>query len=175
EDRRDYYHAVKAAVASARPYQIEYRINDANGIERWLLESGQPVGFEGQDAYWIDGIISDISERKDDEMRIEALLAEQGAVLDNVMFGILHVRGRRVVSTNRRFDTLFGYREGELVGGSVATLFADEDEYRQALARSLAPLAQGKYYDEERQFRRRDGSLVWCTVSGRALDLERPD
>jgi diguanylate cyclase (GGDEF)-like protein/PAS domain S-box-containing protein len=175
EDRRGYYHAVKDAVAAGRRYEVEYRIVDANGIERWLLESGQPVGFEGQEAYWVDGIISDISERKDNEMRIEALLAEQGAVLDNVMFGILHVRERRVVSTNRRFDTLFGYPEGELVGDSIVVLFADAAEYEHALTAAGPAVLRGEDYSEERQFRRRDGSLFWCSVSGRVLDPERPD
>jgi len=175
EDRRAYYHAVKAAVATARPYEIEYRIVDANGIERWLLESGQPVGFEGQEAFWVDGIISDISERKDNEMRIEALLAEQGAVLDNVMFGILHVRDRRVVSANRRFDTLFGYEDGELVGDPVMVLFPNLEEYEHAIASSNPVLALDREFAEERQFRRRDGSLFWCSVSGRALDPQQPD
>jgi diguanylate cyclase (GGDEF)-like protein/PAS domain S-box-containing protein len=174
EDRRAYYHAVKHAVACARPYEIEYRIVDANGIERWLLENGQPVGFEGQEAFWVDGIISDISERKDNEMRIAALLAEQSAVLDNVMFGILHVRDRRVVSTNRRFDDLFGYQEGELIGDSIAVLFADADEYERALAVARSFIQRGKDYTDERRFRRRDGSLVWCMVSGRVLDFQQP-
>jgi diguanylate cyclase (GGDEF)-like protein/PAS domain S-box-containing protein len=175
EDRREHYRAIKEAVLAVQPYEIEYRIVDADGIERWLLESGKPAAFDGQGAYWIDGIISDISQRKDNEMRIEALLAEQVAVLDNVVFGIVHVRDRRVVSTNRRFDALFGYREGELVGESIARLFPSEDAYRQGLEASYPPLAQGSYYSDERQFRRADGSLVWCTVSGRALDAGRVD
>jgi PAS domain S-box-containing protein len=109
EDRRMHWHVVSEAVRGAQPYEVEYRIIDAEGVERWVQELGQPVGFEGQAAFWIDGLISDISERKHNEMRIAGLLAEQDAVLDNVMFGILHMRDRRVVSTNRRFDELFGY------------------------------------------------------------------
>jgi len=175
EDRREHYRAVKEAMREVRPYEIEYRIVDANGIERWLLESGQPAAFDGQEAYWIDGIISDISQRKDNEMRIAALLAEQDAVLDNVMFGIVHVRARRVVSTNGRFDAVFGYREGELVGESIARLFRSEDDYRKGLEASYPPLAEGGEYSDERQFRRADGSLVWCTVSGRALDAAHVD
>ena len=37
----------------------------------------------------VDGIIADISQRKHHEMRIEALLTEQSAILDNVMFGVM--------------------------------------------------------------------------------------
>jgi len=175
EDRKLQRHYVKEAVLAARPYEIEYRIIDAAGIERWVLESGQPVGFDGNAAFWIDGIISDISERKYNEMRIEALLAEQGAVLDNVMFGILYVRERCVVSTNRRFDELFGYVEGELVGDHVGVLFPTVEDCVQGLEASAPVLARGDDFSEERRFRHRDGRLFWCAVSGRALDPERID
>jgi diguanylate cyclase (GGDEF)-like protein/PAS domain S-box-containing protein len=175
EDRKLQRHFIKEAVLAARPYEIEYRILDAAGIERWVLESGQPVGFEGNAVFWIDGIISDISERKYNEMRIEALLAEQGAVLDNVMFGILYVRERRVVSTNRRFDELFGYAEGELVGDPIGVLFPTVDDYAQGLDAATPVLAGGGDFSDDRAFRRRDGSLFWCAVSGRALDPERHD
>jgi diguanylate cyclase (GGDEF)-like protein/PAS domain S-box-containing protein len=174
EDRRMHWHVVSDAVRAARPYEVEYRIVDADDNERWVLEIGQPVGFAGEAAFWIDGLISDISERKYNEMRIAALLAEQDAVLDNVMFGILHVRERRVVSTNRRFDELFGYDEGELVGDSVAVLFPSIDAYEEGLAASTPALQSGDFADE-RQFRRRDGSLFWCVVNGRALDRQHPD
>ena len=173
EDRKLQRHYVKEAVLAARPYEIEYRIIDAAGIERWVLESGQPAGFAGNAAFWIDGIISDISERKYNEMRIEALLAEQGAVLDNVMFGILHVRERRVVSTNRRFDELFGYVEGALVGDSISVLFPSVEDFEQGRDAADPVLARGGDYVAEQTFRRSDGSVFWCSVSGRALDPER--
>jgi len=174
EDRRQQRHLVREALGAGRSYEIEYRIIDANGIERWVMESGQPIVVDGELA-WVDGIVSDISERKYNEMRIEALLAEQGALLDNVMFGVVHVRERRIVSANRRFDELFGYSEGAMVGDSIATLFPSIEAYEQGLARSAPLLVAGKDYSDEVQFRRRDGSLFWGMVSGRALDPEHPD
>ncbi len=174
EDRRMRRRLAKEAVLAALPYEIEYRIVDAHGVERWVLESGQPVGQNGDAAFWIDGIISDISERKHNEMRIEALLAEQEAVLDNVMFGIVQERDLRIVSTNRRFDELFGYEEGELVGESIAVLFEDFEAYQRGIAASEAVIASGKEFSTEHLYRRRDGSLFMCQVSGRAVDPERP-
>jgi diguanylate cyclase (GGDEF)-like protein/PAS domain S-box-containing protein len=175
EDRRMHRRLIKEAVMAGLPYEIEYRIIDAGGIERWVLESGQPVSVDGNPAYWVDGIISDISERKYNEMRIEGLLAEQGALLDNVLFGVVHVRERRIVSANRRFDELFGYPEGALVGDSIAVLFPTIEDYEHGLARSAAQLAAGCDYSDEGQFRRRDGSLFWGMVSGRMLDPEHPE
>jgi diguanylate cyclase (GGDEF)-like protein/PAS domain S-box-containing protein len=173
-DRRMRRRYVKEAVLAARAYEIEYRIIDADGVERWVLESGQPVAQGGDAAFWVDGIISDIGDRKHDQMRIEALLAEQSAVLDNVVFGIVQERDLRVVSTNRRFDELFGYAEGELVGESIEVLFPDHASYERGIAASAPILAGGKEFSDEHPYRRRDGSLFMCQVSGRAVDPERP-
>jgi diguanylate cyclase (GGDEF)-like protein/PAS domain S-box-containing protein len=174
EDRRMQRHLSKQALLSGRSYQIEYRIVDAFGIERWVLESGQPAGEPGTDSFRVDGIISDISERKHDEMRIEALLAEQGAILDNVMFGVLFVRDRRIVSANRRAEEMYGYGNGELVGASTDILFRTREEYEAFLVDQYPRLARGEDVGHERQVRRRDGSLVWCMVSGHPLEPERP-
>ena len=175
EDRRMQRRVALEALESGSSYEIEYRIIDAGGIERWVLESGQPQGVWGEDAFRIDGIIYDISERKHDEMRIEALLTEQGAILDNVMFGVLFVRQRRIVSANRRGEALFGYGEGEMVGKSTEILFPGRAEYERLWLEHYPGIAQGPDKGEELQFRRRDGSMLWLLVSGVALDPARPN
>jgi diguanylate cyclase (GGDEF)-like protein/PAS domain S-box-containing protein len=172
EDRRMQRRYVNEAIAACRPYEIEYRIIDAAGTERWVAENGQPQGSEADGSWWIDGIISDISERKHNEMRIEGLLAEQSAILDNVMFGVMFVRHRRVVSVNRRCEELFGYSNGELTGGSTAIVFPSFEEFEAAGERQYRSLEQGNDFSEERQYRRSDGTLFWCLVSGCAIDAQ---
>ncbi|MCG2584258.1 EAL domain-containing protein [Massilia sp. TS11] len=174
EDRRRHRRTVLQAIVSGRPYDIEYRIKDAAGVERWVNENGQPQGGGAGVAPWVDGIISDISERKHNEMRIAALLAEQSAILDNVMFGVMFVRDRMVISCNRRAEELFGYGPGEMTGASTAIVFPSAQEFEQAGARQYPELSQGRDFSEERQYRRRDGSLFWCLVSGCALDPQHP-
>ncbi|MCC2956234.1 EAL domain-containing protein [Massilia sp. IC2-477] len=175
EDRRMHRHVVRDALQAGSPYEVEYRIIDAGGIERWVLESGQPLGEAGSAEFRVDGIIYDISERKHDEMRIEALLTEQGAILDNVMFGVLFVRERRIVSANRRSEELFGYGEGEMVGRSTEILFPGRAEYERLWLEKYPRLASGTDAGEEIQFRRGDGSVFWLLVSGCALDAARPN
>ena len=175
EDRRMQRRVALEALESGSPYEIEYRIIDAGGIERWVLESGQPQGVWGEETFRIDGIIYDISERKHDEMRIEALLTEQGAILDNVMFGVLFVRQRRIVSANRRGEALFGYGEGEMVGNSTEILFPGRAEFEHLWLDKYPRLAKGPDTGEELQFRRRDGSIFWLLVSGVALDPLLPN
>ena len=179
EDRRHYRKLAKDAVLGGRAYEIEYRIVDAHGIERWVLENGQPQGVAGEERLRVDGILYDISERKHNEMRIEALLTEQGAILDNVMFGVLFVRQRRIVSSNRRAEELFGYAEGLLDGASTEVLYPDRAAYEHLAAVMYPRMAGGGSVSTdmgtECQARRADGSVFWCTVSGCALDPARPD
>src|SRR5690606_29436883 len=132
-------------------------------------------GEWGSEEFRVDGIIYDISERKHDEMRIEALLTEQGAILDNVMFGVLFVRERRIVSANRRAEALFGYGEAELAGRSTELLFPGRAEYERLWLEQYPKIAGGLDAGEEIQFRRRDGSSFWLLVSGCALDSARPN
>lgn len=170
EHRRMQARTVQEAMASGRPYELEYRIVDASGTERWVAENGQPQKDEATGAAWVDGILSDISERKHNEMRIEGLLAEQSAILENVMFGVMFVRARRVVSVNRRCEELFGYPPGVMAGQSTMIMFPNEADFDEAGRLQYEGLAKDHDFSEERQYRRADGSLFWCLVSGRALD-----
>ncbi|WP_373889865.1 EAL domain-containing protein [Massilia sp. H6] len=175
EDRRMQRHLAKQALEAGASYEVEYRIIDAVGIERWVLESGQPQGVWGGEDLRVDGIIYDISARKYDQMRIEALLTEQGAILDNVMFGVLFVRERRIVSANRRAEELFGYRDGAMVGGSTAILFPGRAEFEQRWIDSCRERAGSPDSGEEILFRRADGSISWLLASGSALDPAHPN
>lgn len=174
EDRKKQRRVIAQALRDGQPYEIEYRIQDAAGAVRWVQENGQPQPSEAdRDAPWVDGIISDISQRKHNEMRIEALLAEQSAILDNVMFGVMFVRHRTIVSVNRRCEELFGYEPGAMTGASTSIVFMTAFDFEAAGARQYPSLAQGDYFSEERQYRRKDGSTFWCMVSGCALDQNR--
>ncbi|NML61905.1 EAL domain-containing protein [Massilia sp. RP-1-19] len=175
EHRRLQYGAVRDAGRTGNPYEIEYRILDATGTERWVSEKGHPrIGSDGN-VEWIDGILTDISERKHNEMRIEGLLAEQSAILDNVMFGVMFVRGRHVVSANRRCEELFGYGSGELAGAPDDIIFQPRTEYELAGLRAYPNLVDGRDFTEEREYRKRDGTSFWCMVNGCALDPLHPN
>lgn len=63
-DRKAIDKAVRKAVKSGKPYQIEYRIQHADGSERWVLDQGKAVVDEHQNATLLDGYITDITDLK---------------------------------------------------------------------------------------------------------------
>lgn len=62
-------------------YSLEYRIITKDGELKWLLEHGRKIKSKDSDAFYIDGFIMDISERKlmEQELRLSKDQAEQAA------------------------------------------------------------------------------------------------
>lgn len=55
---------IEQAIATRSPYEVEYRIIDRSGRQRWVSERGQAhVDAAGQ-AQWLDGVIVDITEQR---------------------------------------------------------------------------------------------------------------
>jgi PAS domain S-box-containing protein len=74
-DRRRVEQAVREAIQLQRPFIVEYRIVTAAGETRWVYEKGQPVFGKDGETPWLDGVIFDISDRKESEHERERLLA----------------------------------------------------------------------------------------------------
>ncbi|MGZ8304599.1 MAG: MHYT domain-containing protein [Telluria sp.] len=80
-DRALVWDAVQQAVRGDRPYLVEYRLLHADGSIRWLWENGTCVRNDAGEVTWLDGVILDISERREMEeaLRSAKETAEQAA------------------------------------------------------------------------------------------------
>lgn len=67
DDREQLIHIIEHSLKYGTPYSHEYRIIRTDGVEIWVLESGQPASTKDQSA-GIDGCIFNINERKQAEM-----------------------------------------------------------------------------------------------------------
>ncbi len=117
-------------------------------------------------AVWL---IEDLSEPKRAAEELDRVLAEQQALLDNVVVGVSFVRFRRVVRCNARYEKLHGYDAGEAIGATTREFYFTDEEYVQALAH-YAEVDRGQTHSSEQWLRRRDGSGFWCRLTGRALE-----
>ncbi len=174
DDRRLVEEAVRTHFALSVPYDIEYRMRRKDGSFRWFRGRGQAVWDEAGNVVRFSGATMDISEQKQAEAEIHGLLTEKQALLDNALVGIVMLRERTFVSCNRRFEELFGYAPGELIGSITAILYPSREEFERAGHEMYDPLIRGENYSGERQMRRRDGSLFWCHCTGRAIDSTQP-
>ncbi|MBQ4859911.1 MHYT domain-containing protein [Pseudoalteromonas sp. MMG007] len=70
-DQKNIVDEVTKAVETKSQYSIEYRIRHRNGKILWLLDKGS-IDFDSQgNPKWIDGVIVDITERKEYEENLE--------------------------------------------------------------------------------------------------------
>ncbi len=117
--------------------------------------------------------VEDITEQRRAEDELQTLLAEQQALLNNVVVGIHFTRARKTVRCNRRFEEMFGYAPGAALGTSTRDLFFSDDEWERAGA-NYSEIDLGRVHTREQFLRRQDGSGFWCRISGRALEPGAP-
>jgi PAS domain S-box-containing protein len=105
---------------------------------------------------------------------IQALLAEQQAILDNALIGIWLVRNRVIVRCNRRCEELFGYAQEEMRGKSVRIIYPSDAIFEERGRRAYDILGRGESCVEEMELVRKDGGRFWCATSGHAIDARDP-
>lgn len=81
EDRLRVAKESGAALRENRPYLVEYRLLHADGSVRWLWENGTAVRDKDGEVQWLDGVILDITERRqmEEALREAKEKAEQAA------------------------------------------------------------------------------------------------
>ncbi len=101
---------------------------------------------------------------------LQRALLEQQAILDNAQIGISIERERRILRCNLGLEQMMGYALGELVGRSSRIIFSNEAAI-VAFAENARPhISSGGTYITDYEFVRKDGSPIWCSVYGKAID-----
>ncbi len=151
-----------------RTFETRHRRKDGTVYEAEVSAGGARVGDESL----IITITRDISERK----RAEASLAEATkdfeSIFENSQVGIMLLRGGRVFAQgNQRLAEILGYETAdEMLGISMRQLHLDEERFLHFGKNYYSQLAVKEQTQIEYQLRRKDGSPVWCILSGKALD-----
>jgi diguanylate cyclase (GGDEF)-like protein/PAS domain S-box-containing protein len=150
-------------------------IRRPDGELRWLSVNSQPVRrSEDIPPHAVVTTFHDITERKLAQDAQQRLLQEKNAILDSALVGIVFVKNREIVTCNRRFEEVFGYVPGEMVGKSTRVLYATDDDFEEIGRRAYASSDDAQPFSREVRLRRRDGSEFWGAMTGRALDPALP-
>jgi diguanylate cyclase (GGDEF)-like protein/PAS domain S-box-containing protein len=153
-------------------YQMEKRLFHKAGRIVWILlsvslvrtEDGTPVHFVSH--------VQDITGRKLNQQALENLLAEQKAILENDLVGIVRVRNRTIIWANPAFEKMLGYAPRELAGTSTRQNFPSEEAYGAFGAAAYPELAAGKIFRSQIEHVRKDRSRIWVDISGSMLDKD---
>lgn len=104
--------------------------------------------------------------------RLERLIIEQKAMLENELIGIIRVANPTIIWANPAFEEMLGYEAGEMVGTSHATCFPDERSFHELTATAYPVMASGNIFRAQIEQLRKDGSHIWVDASGATLDRD---
>ncbi|CAN5268176.1 PAS domain S-box protein [soil metagenome] len=117
-------------------------------------------------------VMFDITELHRAREQLMRLNREQLAMLDNELIGILKVKNRNTVWSNRGMERLFGYESHEWAGMPTRQIYPDDATFERVGAESRAATADGGMFRGQFQMRHKDGSLLWTDCSAVALPEE---
>ncbi len=86
------------------------------------------------------------------------------------LVGIILVRDGRVVNANRRMTEMFGYNREEILEGDIRQFFPGRRSFRRFVRRHLHLLIESDVEQVEYQLKKKDGTLLPCTLSGKAIN-----
>lgn len=120
-------------------------------------------------------VLFDITESHRLSQQVKALVAEQGAMLDNELVGIVRLVDRQVVWANRAVERMFGYGTDELIGQPTLWIYLDDASFERIGREAYPVLEEGGNYRGEMQFRRKDGRLFWANIYGTLVSPEKDE
>lgn len=144
--------------------EIQYRRKD--GSVGWFDISGELISSDSSESIWS---FLDITESKNAALEVERLAAEQKALLNNDLIGIVTTKERTIVWANPAFEHMMGFDTGELKGASTRKNYHSDEEYEAFGAAAYPVLSSGKVFRAQIEHVRKDGQHIWLDVSGEML------
>ncbi len=137
EDVDNVARIVADGLKNKRPYEIEYRVLHKDGAVRSVFERGQGVFDDAGKAIYCDGVIFDVTERRNIENELKRAQMRLTDALESMSEGfILWDAEERLVACNSRYCELFA-----MSGDLMAPGRTFEEIVRDAVTRGQYPEA----------------------------------
>ncbi|MFT3781186.1 MAG: PAS domain S-box protein [Nibricoccus sp.] len=186
ESRRVIEHAVKEAVESGRPYDLELEMISAKGVRKWVRTIGHPVVQDGK-VIQVRGSFQDITERKLSEEALRESEARFRQVVENIeeVFWVTTPDKAVVLYISPAYEKVWGRSTASLIESPRSWLDAIHDEDRERVRNAAVKQAEGTYIEtyrivrpdktirwiEDRAFPVRNASGIVYRIVGTATDV----
>ncbi|MBF0519265.1 MAG: PAS domain S-box protein [Nitrospirae bacterium] len=153
---------VKVSVHGETVSQYEVELIRKDQSKRIISFSAAPVYKEGVIEAVI-GTAEDITERK----RMEMELSLQGEIMTNMEEGVVLVKAgdSTIIFANPKFNSMFGYAEGEMIGRDISIVHAPTDLSPKEMAKQIQfALKETGSWQGEVLHIKKDGTRFWCQV-----------
>jgi PAS domain S-box-containing protein len=136
DDRQKVLQVIERVLVEPGHQSVEHRICHKNGSIRWVTNTLVPCHVSGVLISY-DGIISDITERKNAEQALIASEAKLRMQFERMPIGCIVLDSKmRVTSWNPAAEQIFGFREEEMLGKSIYKKITPAEDW-SAISKSL--------------------------------------
>ena len=147
-----------------KPVVLEHIHYDSTGDPRIHEVHGYPIFDDKDNVIQMIEYSIDITERK----QIEDDLHLYGEIIANIAEGVFLIRVRDgvIAYANPKFERMFQYASGELIGKHFSIFYASTDKSPEKTVNSIINTLHknGIWHGEARNLKK-DGTPVWCNVT----------
>ncbi len=171
EDRERVRRGIYAALGRNENFEVEYRIQRADGRVCWVLERGVGIRDEAAQLVWIEGYIQDISEHMTaNEVMLEAV-RRYSSLFEHATEGIFQTTpDGRYLAANPALARIYGHNSPEEL---IKHLHDIQNQLYVSPSRRVDFVRlmqeQGLVLNFESQVYRHDGSIIWISENARAV------
>jgi PAS domain S-box-containing protein len=171
DDREQVLDELERCRTVGEPFVAEYRLLDRDGRPVWFHDEAVTVASPSGGPGFLQGVMLDISERKQAEEALRVAEANYRGIVENAVEGIYQSSpDGRVLSANQSLARLLGYTSAADLVSSISDaatqVYADPND-RAVLVREL--LEHGKIEGFECRVRRKNGRIIWILQNARAV------
>jgi PAS domain S-box-containing protein len=147
---------------SGESFTLIEAYGDTTLERRWYEDLYNPITDGNGNVIGLTLFLTDITNRK----KVEEALHLQNQIFETIAEGVYLIRTSDgvIVYTNPKFETMFGYENGELIGKHVSVVNAPEDKMspRDTADEIMKALNEKGEWRGEVKNIRKDGTTFWC-------------
>ena len=178
EDRVRVGETLATALADRAPFQLEYRLVNAQGVVRWVRDEGTVLRDSADTPVEFVGTLTDITAAKEVEQHLrrnEAELTASRTLLQKTLSSldvavlVVDSHARVVRECNATAERMFGRSRPELLGHTLLPLYLDAEQFTR-VGRELEETYEWQSsYHTETMLRRASGEPFPAELSARQV------
>lgn len=154
------------AVQTGAMYEVEHRVQRADGRYYWYLSRGVPEwDAAGRVVKWY-GTATDVHELRQAEQALRTGEEKFRTIFELSAVGQAEIdaASRRILAANKRLVEISGYSQEELLQMSFGELFHPEERAANQAGFEQATAARQRNYVAAARWQRQDGAIRWVEI-----------
>jgi diguanylate cyclase (GGDEF)-like protein/PAS domain S-box-containing protein len=163
--------AMRLALQEHRAFDLEYRLIHADGAVRWVWDRGMGVYDAAGHVLGIEGLIHDVTSRKETEQGLREAERRYRGLFDNALEGIFRTTmDGRYLGANPALANIYGFDSPDELIASLQNIGSQlyvDPQRRPEFMRIVT--SRGSVSGFESQVYRKNGEVIWISENARVI------